>query len=97
MCSALFQLVFFMKFIYNLQNMYIACVSTGKLTLVNDTDLIAGDHAAFTFQGGVGNIKYIGSAVRVKNKLASRKILQGTGKFIHIDTVFCFSFSCDVR
>lgn len=51
--------------------MYTACVSTGKLTFVNDTDLIAGDHAAFTFQGGIGNIKYIGGTVRVQNKLAS--------------------------
>ena len=71
MRSALFQLIFFMKLIYNLQNMYTACVSTGKLTFVNDTDLIAGDHAAFTFQGGIGNIKYIGGTVRVQNKLAS--------------------------
>ena len=65
MRSALFQLIFFMKFIYNLQNMYTACVSTGKLTFVNDTDLIAGDHTAFTFQGGIGNIKYIGGTVCV--------------------------------
>ena len=49
----------------------LAYVSTGKLTFVNDTDLIAGDHAAFTFQGGIGNIKYIGGTVRVQNKLAS--------------------------
>ena len=70
MRSALFQLIFFMKFIYNLQNMYTACVSTGKLLPVNDTDLIAGDHAAFTFQVA-WNIKYIGGTVRVQNKLAS--------------------------
>ena len=70
-CAVRFSAYFLLEIHLQPQNMYTACVSTGKLTFVNDTDLIAGDHAAFTFQGGIGNIKYIGGTVRVQNKLAS--------------------------
>ena len=48
-----FQFVFLMEFIYDLECLYCTGVCIGELSFIDHADLIACDHTAFTFQGGV--------------------------------------------
>ena len=93
----LFQFVLFVKLVHNFQDMHTAGICTGKLSFVNNADFITCDHSALTFKSGIGNIKYIGCIVRVQDELVSGKILKGTRKLIHINTVFGFRYSGGIR
>ena len=79
-----FQLYFLVIFIHNLQRFHRAGVGTLQLPFVNDTDLVSGDHAAFTFQSGLGDVKDIGVIFIGHGELASAEIFQYSMDFVHI-------------
>ena len=79
------KLYFFMIFVHDLQRLDSTCICAVKLSLVDDADLVSGDHAALAFQSGVGNVKNIGALVVQKGDAVSVKILQRPVDFIHID------------
>ena len=74
-----------MIFVHHFQRLDSTGICAVKLSLVNDADLVSGDHAAFAFQSGVGNVKNIGTLIVQKSKTASVKIFQRPVDFVHID------------
>ena len=63
-------------------------ISSGKLSFIDHTDIVTEHNSVFTFQSCLRNVKSINFTVAGNGKTASVKILQRTGKFVHIDTIF---------
>ena len=64
-----------------------ADISSGKLSLVDHTDLITGYNAVFAFKSCLGNIKYIGFSIAGNRQVCTVKIQQCAGELIHITLV----------
>ena len=65
-----------------------ADIRSGKLSLVDHTDLISGYSAVFAFEPCLGNIKYIGFSIAVYRKVWTVKLHQCAGKLFYINTFF---------
>ena len=71
-----------------------ADIGSGKLSLIDDADLVAEHNAVFTFQPCVGNVKDIGFSVTGNSQICAVKILQCAGNFIHINPFFQGRIRC---
>lgn len=65
-----------------------ADIRSGKLSLVDHTDLITGYNAVFAFKPCLGNIKYIVFSIAGNRQVCTVKIQQCDGKLIYINTFF---------
>ena len=92
--GAVFQRGFVMIFVSYLDWRNGADIGSGKLSLIDDADLVAEHNAVFTFQPCVGNVKDIGFSVTGNSQICAVKILQCAGNFIHINTFFLGRIQC---